>query len=370
MNILEELHQLPDPRMAGKVKHKLGTVCFVALCAVLSGCESWGDIEEYCEIKREWLSQYVDLFHGIPSEWTFRRVFTLLHPDYMAEFLQRHAAHLVGNKERDSHQIAIDGKALRGSKRQDLQCLQSVSAWCHEHSVVLGECQVDGKSNEITAIPLLLNTLDIYQKTITIDAMGCQKNICELIRSKKGHYVVGLKQNQKHLYQEALALKNKEGEHKANRLHDTFDDGHGRSVRRRYFGYDARKLSSIEAWAGAKSIIAVETITSKHNAPNYKTSACWRYYFSSHKHNDRKLPDYIRNHWSVENRLHWMLDVHLKEDDDQKAERKSARSFALLRRISLNILRLKGETVKKRSLRRRRKRAGWSNEYLLSLLVD
>lgn len=281
MNILEELHQLPDPRMAGKVKHKLGTVCFVALCGVLSGCESWGDIEEYCEIKREWLSQYVDLSNGIPSEWTFRRVFTLLHPDYMAEFLQGHAAHLVRNEETDSGQIAIDGKALRGSKRQDLQCLQSVSAWCHEHSVVLGECQVDGKSNEITAIPLLLNSLDIYQKTITIDAMGCQKNICKLIRAKKGHYVVGLKQNQKHLYQTALALKNKEGEHNANRLHDAFDDGHGRSVRRRYFGYDARKLPGIDAWVGAKSIIAVETIASKNNDPNYKTTACWRYYLSS-----------------------------------------------------------------------------------------
>ena len=366
MKILDLINDMPDPRMTGKVRHYFSTIIFTALCGILSGCESWIDIQHYCAAKKGWLSQYVDFAGDTPSSYTFRRVFTLLNPTYAEYLLRSHAAEIVKSGS-VSNQIAIDGKALRGSKRQDLQCLHSVSAWCHENGLVLGEQQTEAKSNEITAIPLLLDLLDLKNKTVSIDAAGCQKPLATLIHEKKGHYVLGLKKNQKKLLHAVEKHIQNIGESNDNRLFDAFDDGHGRNVRRRYFGYDVSKLPEIKDWNGAKTVIAVETISSKNNDPDCKVTAHWRYYLSSHKAENKELPDYIRNHWGIENKLHWVLDVHMKEDDDQKAERKSARSFALLRRIALNIVRTKDLTPKK-SLRVKLKSAAWDNEYLLKML--
>jgi len=280
-----------------------------------------------------------------------------LNPDNIENLLRTHAAEIVGNKS-PSDQIAIDGKALRGSKNLSSQCLYSVSAWCHENGLVLGEAQVESKSNEITAIPLLLESLNIKNNTITIDAAGCQKNIVAQIVKQKGNYVLGLKRNHLKLYKAVEELIIQEGESDSNRLYDAFDDSHGRSVRRRYFGYDVSKLEQISEWSAAKTVVAVETISSKDNDIKRTSSAEWRYFLSSHKCTDKKLPAYIRNHWGIENKLHWVLDVHMKEDDDQKSERKSARSFALLKRIALNIVRTK-DTTPKRSLKRKLKHSGW-----------
>lgn len=366
MKILEMIEDISDPRMEGKVQHKLSTIIFVALCGILSGCESWSDIRDYCGIKKDWLSQYVSLVNGIPSSDTFRRVFTLFNPDCVEYILRTHAAEIVESKMA-SDQIAIDGKALCGSKKLNLQCLHSVSAWCHENGLVLGERQTDSKSNEITAIPLLLESLSLKGSTVTIDAAGCQKDIAKLVVKKKGDYVLGLKLNHPKLYKAMEGHIKQEGENNENLLFDAFDDRHGRSVRRRYFGYDISHLPEVQEWVGAKTVIATETISSKDNDPNHKISAEWRYYLSSHQYQNQNLPNYIRNHWSIENKLHWILDVHLKEDDDKKAERKSARSFSLLKRIALNILRTK-DTRPKRSLRRKLKAAAWDNDYLLSML--
>lgn len=366
MKILELIEDISDPRMEGKIRYKLSTIIFVALCGVLCGCESWNDIRDYCRAKKNWLSQYVSLANGIPSGYTFRRVFTLLNPDSVEFLLRAHAAEIV-SKGKASDQIAIDGKALRGSRKLDLQCLHSVSAWCHENGLVLAERQTDSKSNEITAIPLLLGSLDLKGNTVTIDAAGCQKSITKLIREKKGNYVLGLKSNHPKFYEAVKEHIKQHGENAQNRLFDAFDDGHGKVVRRRYFGYDISKLPEANDWAGAKTVVAVETISSKNNDPKRKISAEWRYYLSSHKCTDKRLPDYIRNHWGIENKLHWVLDVHLKEDDDQKAERKSARSFALLKRIVLNIVRTK-DTTPKKSLRRKLKHPAWDDDYLLSML--
>ena len=365
--ILELINLLPDPRMAGKVKHALSTVIFVTLCGILSGCESWTDIEHYCEIKKEWLEQYVEFKNGIPSAWTFRRIFTLLDPSKLEELLRSHAAAIV-SQQRTSDHIAVDGKALRGSGKRGLPCLQSVTAWCHENGLVLAETQVEEKSNEIAALPALLDLLDLKGHTVSIDAAGCQKSIARLIREKKGHYVLGLKRNQRKLYEAMTEHINKVGETKATCLHDSFDDGHGRCVRRRYFGYNIEDLPEVQEWTGAKSVIAVETISSKKRDHEGRILPTWRYYLSSHPAKTEKIPDYIRHHWGIESKLHWILDVHLKEDDDQKAERKSARSFALLKRIALNVVRTK-DTTPKRGMKRKIKRAGWDTDYLLSLLV-
>lgn len=306
MKILRMIAGIADPRMEGKVQHKLSSIIFVALCGVLCGCESWSDIRDYCQIKRDWLSQYVSLVNGIPSSDTFRRVFTLLDPDCIEYLLRTHASEIVGCGKA-SNQIAVDGKALCGSKKLNLQCLYSVSAWCHENGLVLGEKQTDGKSNEITAIPLLLESLDLKGNTVTIDAAGCQKSIAKLIIEKHGDYVLGLKLNHPKLYEAVQEHIKHEGEDSENRLFDAFDCGHGRKVRRRYFGYNISKLPGIKDWLGAKTAVAVETISSKDNDPNHKVSREWRYYLSSHECNDKRLPDYIRNHWSIENKLHWVL---------------------------------------------------------------
>jgi predicted transposase YbfD/YdcC len=366
LSFLELLSDVPDPRMAGKVKHNLGAIIFVTLCGVMSSCTTWPDIHEYCKHKHAMLSRYVDLSNGSPSAWTFRRVFTLLDPKFLELLLRSFAANAISGSKR-SDQIAIDGKSLRGSQRQGLQSLKSVSAWCHENGLVLAEQEVDANSNEITAIPFLLEALDLRGNTVTIDAAGCQKSIVQQIRDKKGHYVLGLKGNQKkllaavtdHIAQLDYPAKNK--------LHDSFDERHGRCVRRRYFGFNISKLPEIEGWAGARSVIAVETIHSKHNDPKHKVTATWRYYLSSHKHNDPKLPDYVRNHWGIENKLHWVLDVYMKEDDDLKAERRSARCFALLRRIALNVVRSKNPDPKK-SVRLKLLYANWDEEHMIELL--
>jgi predicted transposase YbfD/YdcC len=368
MKILESISNISDPRMSGKVIHPLSSIIFTALCGVLSGCESWDDISDYCSIKYPWLSQYVDLSNGIPSSYTFRRLFTILSPDSIELLLRSHAADIVALKG-NSDQIAIDGKALRGSKSKGLQCLYSVSAWCHENSLVLAEVQTESKSNEIAAIPLLLDSLNIKGSTITIDAAGCQKQIVQSIVDKKGFYVLGLKRNNPKFYDLVEKHIASVGESNNNRLFDEFDNSHGRSTRRRYFGYDIRKIGeAVESWSGAKTVIAVETISSKINDANNKVTAEWRYYLSNHDFKNPDLPKYVRNHWGIENKLHWMLDVHLKEDSDQKAERNSARSFSILRRIALNIVKTKDLTPK-RSTRRKLKRSGWDNNYLLEMLA-
>lgn len=374
MKIIELIAEIEDPRVEGKITYSFGMIIFVTLCGILSGCESWSDIEDYCETKERWLSGYVDLSNGIPSASTFRRIFTLLDSACIEQLLRAHAASVIEGKGTETDQIAIDGKTLCNSKRQGLQCLHSISAWCHNNGLVLAEAQVAGKSNEITAIPVLLESLDLKDNTVSIDAIGCQRTNTRIIRDKGGDYVLGLKKNHPKLYKAVQSHIIIEGENDNTRLYDAFDKSHGRWVRRRYFSYDISSLDEIEGFVGARSVIAVESITSKDNDPKQTVNAQWRYYLTSHAKDNKQLPDYIRNHWGIENRLHWILDVHMKEDDDRKAERKSARSFANLKRIALNIVRASPDeqirkTKRKKSLKAKLKRCGWDDSYLLALLA-
>jgi len=365
MSFIDLLEKIPDPRESWKVKHNLSTLLFTTLCGVLCGAESWSDIADFCDAKKGWLSQYVDLNNGIPSAWTFRRIFTLLEPELLEWLLRTHAASLV-DKENQRH-IAIDGKSLRGSKRHNLKCLHSVSAMCHEHGLVLAEMGVSQKSNEITAIPLLLDLLNLNGNTVTIDAASCQHAIAQKIIEKRGDYVLALKKNHPKLFNNVQTYCKQNIINADHRLKDYFDNSHGRRVRRRYFACGVDHIEGAKNWAGIKSITALETISSQDNDLNHNVTAEWRYYISSHSADNLDLPSYIRHHWSIENKLHWVLDVNLKEDSDQKAERRSAKAFAVLKRIALNIFRIK-DSNSKRSLRRRFKCAGWDNNYLLNLL--
>jgi len=197
MKILEKLDNIIDPRDEAKIDYPLSSIIFITLCAVLCKAESWKDVVLFGESKEEWLKNYIDLANGIPSEWTFRRIFILLPPNILEKLLTEHASDIVANKE---DQIAIDGKALRGSRGNGFKALQSVSAWSINNSLVLGERSVEEKSNEITAIPELIKLLELNGCTITIDAMGCQKSIVKDIINNDAEYVLGLKKNHPKLY--------------------------------------------------------------------------------------------------------------------------------------------------------------------------
>jgi predicted transposase YbfD/YdcC len=300
---------------------------------------------------------------GIPSSWTFRRLFTLLDPLVVENLLKEISAFLMGKGQSDH--IAIDGKGFKGSRRyNNTKCLKSVSAWCHEHGLVLAEKIVDQASNETKAIPLLLETLDLKQTTVSIDAAGCNPGIAEMILEKKGQYVLALKKNQPKLYEAVTSYMKENAQELPYLIKDDFDRSHGRLVRRRYFACSVSHLGLDKKWHHLKTALAVETISGKNHSA---TTSNWRYYITSHSLKNPNLPQYIRNHWSIENKLHWALDVQMREDDSLKTERKSAKAFGTLRRIALNIVRLKDQTPK-RSVRRKMLCAAWNEDNLLKLL--
>lgn len=362
MSLLEILSFIPDPRQDYKIKYSLTTLLFTTLCAVLCGCQSWQDISDFCEARTSWLSQYVTFPKRTPSCWTFRRLFILLDPALIEKLLLDVSHVLV--KDKVSDQIAIDGKSQRGSRRYDATCLHSISAWCHEHGLVLAQTAVPEGSHESKAIPLLLEHLNLKDTTISIDAAGCQPSLAGSIVDKGGNYMLALKKNQPKTY-DAMMKHIQDQPSLDHLIRDDFDDTHGRSVRRRYFAYDITSLPLSKAWPGLKTALAVESIRVTNRTP---VTAQWRYYLSSHTADHPKLDQYIRHHWGIENKLHWVLDVQLKEDQDQKTERRSAKAFATLRRIALNIVKVKDQTPK-RSTRRKMLRASWCEDSLLKLLL-
>ena len=315
MEVLDFIDLIADPRQDHKVQYSLSSLLFTTLCGILCGCQSWRDIHDYCEARQEWLSRYIDLSTGVPSLWTFRRLFTLLNPTVIESLLMSVSASLMGKGKSD--QIAIDGKYLRHSKRHDSACLKSVSAWCHEHGLVLAEQAVAEGSHETAAIPLLLASLLLKGTTVTIDAAGTNPIIAAQIITQQGNYVLALKKNQPKLHQGVTEFVKLQGHTPAHRIQDGFDDGHGRTVRRRYFSYDITSLEACNSWPGLKTAIAVETIS---GTPRTPVTAQWRYYLSSHTASHPGLAQYVRNHWSIENKLHWVLDVQMHEDNDLKAE--------------------------------------------------
>lgn len=239
MNLFEILSFIPDPRQDYKIKYSLTTLLFTTLCAVLCGCQTWLDVSDFCEAKKSWLGQYVDLSRRTPSCWTFRRLFILLDPALIEKLLLDVSQFLL--KDKVSDQIAIDGKSVRGSRRHDVQCLHSVSAWCHEHGLVLAQTAVPEGSHESKAIPFLLEQLNLVDTTVSIDAAGCQPSLAQAIVEKKGNYVLALKKNQPKTY-EAVTEHIKDKTNPDHLIQDGFDDAHGRSVRRRYFAYDITSL--------------------------------------------------------------------------------------------------------------------------------
>ncbi len=358
-----------DPRCSGKVEHRLVEVLVVAVCAVIACAESWDDIALYGRSKLAWLRTFLELSNGIPSHDTFRRVFMLIDPDAFEAGFATWVGTLAAGFEREV--VAIDGKTIRRSfdRGREQSPLHVVSAWASEQGLVLGQRCVDGKSNEITAVPELLDQLALQNSIVTLDAMGCQTAIAEKILARGGDYLLTLKGN--HPLAHAAVVEHFDQQcfrrGATSRADcDAFDGTHGRLVRRRVFAStDAAAREALSGWPGLRTVLAVETI--RHVNGSSQVDREVRYLLSSCPDSPAILGQAIRSHWAVENNLHWVLDVTFREDDSRVRDRTAARNLALLRKIALNIV--GRDQTAKASIRARRKKAAWNDGYMLKLLL-
>lgn len=363
---IQYLETLSDPRQQAKVTYPLVNILFIAICAIFHSAETWEDIHLFGMCREEWLKKYIDLSSGIPKPCTFRRLFCILNSAHIGR-LTRGIIEKFLTKNTEEH-ICLDGKTNKGNKSsaKGITPIQIVSAWSESQGLSLAEVTVDKKSNEITAIPMLLDLLDIKGSTISIDAMGAQKNVSEKIIEKEGHYVLALKGNQGNFHKEVKSYMESEGQKIGNLIRDYFDDSHGRTVRRRYFATAVPESLKNNGFSNLKTLLATETISQRSkDAP---VTAEWRYYITDHNKDNEKLPDYIRGHWGVENKLHWVLDVHLNDDNDKKLDRNAADNLSRIKRLLVNLVR-KNDQHSKLSVGRKLKKMLWDENYFLKILT-
>lgn len=368
----EYFRELRDPRINRGKDHDLNTILTISICAVVCGADSYSDMEHFGKSKQAWFETFLTIPNGIPSHDTFSRVFALLDPDALSKCFASWTMALAQASKGEV--IAIDGKTLRRSfdTASQKSAIHMVSAWASANGISLGQIKTEEKSNEITAIPKLLELLSLEGAIVTIDAMGCQKTIARRIIEKKADYVLALKGNQETLHADVKlflddAIEHDFGHHGST--HDcatTVNGGHGRIEQRRIWCCgDVAWLSAHHAWPGLKSIGVVESsVTDKRSK---ETRSERRYFISSLDGRDAKLfGSVVRSHWAIENGLHWILDVAFREDESRVRIGHGAANLSLLRRMALNVL--KQEKTLKRGIKGKRLRAGWDNDYLLKAL--
>jgi predicted transposase YbfD/YdcC len=367
-----------DPRVDRTKRHALIDIIMIAVCAYLCGAEGWEDMQAYGIAKEQWLRDVLglELAQGIPSDDTFRRVFARLDPDQFGASLAQVVRELVGTLA--GQVLALDGKTARhsGDKLTGQKAIHVLTAYAAEIGLAVGQVKVDCKSNEITAIPELLKQLDIRGCIVTTDAMGCQRAIAAQITEQGGDYVFGLKGNQSGLHEDVKlrfedAIANRFYQKDPDRriafdFYQTVDKDHGRTERRRYWvmeGAEIAWLSERHNWAGLKSGVAVE---SKRTIGD-KVTVEMRYYISSVTGGAKALARPIRGHWQIENGLHWVLDVSMREDACPIWKDNSPENLATLRRFAIGLLRKEGTS--KRGIKGRAKQAAWDDSYLLKVLA-
>jgi predicted transposase YbfD/YdcC len=359
---------LTDPRIERSRRHELFDLVVVALCATLAGSDTWADIERFGNERLAWLRTFLPLVNGIPSHDTFGRVFSRLDPAKLVACIQ-HWLEDVG-REIGKH-IAIDGKTLRGSfdKAACKNPLHLVSAWACETRLTLGQVATEAKSNEITAIPLLLELLDLKGATVTIDAMGCQKEIAKKIVDCGGDYLLALKDNHPKLAEMVGEEFTKALEAHAPptdmRCHTTVETSRGRRERRAYFALPAPKtLPGFADWASLATIVMVIRTTIINGSETGEVA----YFLSSLPPKVKTLAKRIRQHWSIESQLHWVLDVTFTEDASRIRKRHAPQTSAMLRRLAVSIL--SADTSVKDNLRGKRYRASLSTDVLERILLS
>jgi predicted transposase YbfD/YdcC len=364
--------EIPDPRVQRTRRHRLTDVLVLVLLGTVAGCQGWDDIRDFCKEREAELGEVLVLAGGIPSADTLRRVMAAVEPAALGRALTLWTDALCETFA--GKQIAIDGKSIRRTLEaaNGESALHVVNAWVCEHQMVLGQYATDVKSNEITAIPKLLELLSLRGSTVTIDAMGCQKGIAKLIVDKSADYIFGLKSNQPSLHREVLDAFDdatlKRLARDARSYVETSDKGHGRNeVRRVWVQRDVSWLKRSEAWPKLQSMILVEAERTRRGV----TSCERRAYISSCDEAADVLAAKVRGHWHVENKLHWVLDVTFGEDHARISRKQGAESMSVMRKLAMNLLSrapapFEGEVPSKR---RKARIASWRFSYLLTVLT-
>ena len=360
-NPLKYFAEVRDPRVERTREHVLEEILLIAIAAVLSGANGWNEIEDYACSKRDWFKSFLTLPGGIPSHDTFNRVFSALDPEELEKGFVAWVSSIA--RLTAGEVVAIDGKALRGTQEAGKKAIvHMVSAWANTNCMVLGQRKVDEKSNEITAIPKLLDALALSGTVVTIDAMGCQRAIAEKIVAQKADYILAVKENQGHLLEE---IKDSFQMLTADAVAEQIDCGHGRVEQRRCSVIaDLSLLEKAAEWTSLQGLVRIEA--ERYHKATGKTERETRYYITSLKPDAARLNGCIRQHWGIENKLHWVLDVGFGEDLDRKRAGHAAQNFSVLNRIALNLL--KQDKSSKRGIHGKRLKAGWDNNYLLHLL--
>jgi predicted transposase YbfD/YdcC len=367
-SIRQHFTDLRDPRRQHGQRHRLLDVIVIALCAVIAGSDTWQEVETFAQRRRDWLARFLGLDNGVPSHDTFERVFDRLDPLALQRCLLSWLTALceglgIGH-------VAIDGKTARhsGSPARGIKALHLVSAWATEHSLTLGQIATEEKSNEITAIPQLLELLDLEGALVTIDAMGTQKAIAAKIIEGGGDYILTAKDNQEHLRQDVvscLCAAMDDEQIKSEAYEYEQEKGHGRIEKRGVtIITDPEGIRGQKEWAGLKVVgcyYVERTVAGK------KTSEEMRYFIGSRSMSAKQYGDAFRRHWQIENGQHWSLDVSFREDDSRIQKRNSGINFALLRKIALSLLK---RHPSKDSINRKRYAAALDTSFLEEIIIS
>ncbi len=368
MSFADFFSDLPDPRLDRQKRHSLMDILFIAVCAVICGATSFVDMADFGRAKVDWLKERLDLEYGVPSHDTFNRVFSLIDPEaFNGCFIDWTQAI---NEAVGGDMIAFDGKTLRHSfdTATGLSAIHVMNAWSSANDFCLGQMKVDGKSNEITAMPALLKMMDIKGSVVTADALNCQKEIAAQIVDQGGDYVLALKGNHQLLYEDTkLLFEDAIGEDFAVPMdfYEQENRGHGRVEHRKYSSVEVDGLDFLrgkEDWKGLRTIVCVESRRCTRDTESVEM----RYYISS-LGKINLIARSIRHHWNVENKLHWVMDMDFDEDACRVRIDHAPENFAMLRQIAHNLI--KKESSKNISVRRKVNKAGWDNDFLTRIVA-
>ncbi len=366
--IADHFSDLQDPRSDNR-SHLLLDIIVIAICAAICDADTWTDVELFGQSKEQWFRKFLELPHGIPSHDTFSRVFALIDTEQFQESFRDWIAAVEERTEGEI--VALDGKQLRRShdKAKGKKAIYMVSAWASENSLVLGQRKVDDRSNEITAVPQLLDMLEVAGCIVTTDAMNCQVETAKKVIENDADYVFVVKENQPRLLETIQGLFDDPNEMRwvDTDSEATVDEKHGRTETRQcwttsdpeYLAY----IASFADWPGLRSIGMIEARRSTKEGTSIKR----RYFISSLESNAKRLLHAVRTYWGIENKLHWVLDLAFREDESRIRKGNGPENSAVLRHIALNLLRR--EDTAKISIRAKRKKAGWDNDYLLKVLM-